>query len=351
MPDKPKNPHAQALARARAASLTPEERSTIAQNASIARWSRAPREVVHRLIAGTRQGQLVLQTPVVVVDQGSRRPAWVCRCDCGTVKEVTERALIHLKRQSCGCAKATAARSRSPEKNKEIADKMHAARWAKHVLAQHKLAAGGVIGRLTLVTPTHIVQEGGKQIGRRFLAWECQCSCGNTTTVTEANLARQVEGVRSCGCLRAEIHRTANGDARVGDVASEYSTWMNLRRRCTDPTNNTYPRYGGRGIKVCDRWNDPDTGYLAFLADMGRKPSPKHSIDRVDNDQGYSPENCRWATAAEQVRNSSNAVMVTVGGVTQCLVDWSKSMGMSYSRVRKLHASGGLEEEILRRHK
>jgi hypothetical protein len=93
--------------------------------------------------------------------------------------------------------------------------------------------------------------------------------------------------------------------------------------RCYNGNASYYPKYGGRGIKVCDRWLG-DKGFQNFLEDMGRKPSPKHSIDRIDNNAGYSPENCRWATAKEQGRNTRWNVNFTYAGKTQCIEAWAE---------------------------
>lgn len=94
-----------------------------------------------------------------------------------------------------------------------------------------------------------------------------------------------------------------HGDAQKSGRASEYLSWRELRTRCRNPHNHAYARYGGRGIRVCDRW----MVYENFLADMGRKPSPRHSIDRIDNDGNYEPGNCRWATSSQQNLNRSSS--------------------------------------------
>lgn len=130
--------------------------------------------------------------------------------------------------------------------------------------------------------------------------WRCECACGADCVVRGDDMQRGK--VASCGCLRRErfhglIYR--HGLSRT----PEYRSWKGLRSRCTSPTNPKYPYYGGRGISFCERWNS----YENFYADMGPRPSPKHSIDRINNDGNYEPSNCRWATHLEQVNNRSNS--------------------------------------------
>jgi hypothetical protein len=132
--------------------------------------------------------------------------------------------------------------------------------------------------------------------------WLCRCDCGNVKHVSGAHL-KQRGGTKSCGCLRRP-HGEARGGGRIG--SPEYRSWLNMKRRCNDPKNHNYPRYGGRGIKVCERWNTP-TSFPDYIADIvseiGRKPSPLHTIDRINNDGDYRPANVRWATASQQARN------------------------------------------------
>ena len=104
----------------------------------------------------------------------------------------------------------------------------------------------------------------------------------------------------------------------------EYYAWRHMKDRCFNPNNKDYLHYGGRGITVCDRWLNLDN----FLADMGSRPTVKHSLDRIDNNGDYSPENCKWSTKAEQANNKrNNKPLITIDGKTLTIVQWEKKMG------------------------
>lgn len=144
--------------------------------------------------------------------------------------------------------------------------------------------------------------------GRRTM-WRCRCDCGNerdftTDTITKnPSMMSGKGGARSCGCLKIEIlvgNAKTHGHTPKGERSATYSSWLGIRARCLSPKAQYYDRYGGRGIKVCDRWRT----FENFLADMGEKPAGL-SIDRIDNDGNYEPGNCRWATPVEQTRNST----------------------------------------------
>lgn len=124
---------------------------------------------------------------------------------------------------------------------------------------------------------------------KKHRAFLCRCQCGAEKVLLIQSLRRGDS--KSCGCIRPIKHGAW--------LTTEYRTWNHIRQRCSNPNNTAWANYGGRGIRVCERWNS----FEAFLSDVGLKPSPTHSLERIDNERGYEPDNCRWATMSEQARN------------------------------------------------
>jgi len=122
-----------------------------------------------------------------------------------------------------------------------------------------------------------------------------------------------------------------HGHAAIGNGTLTYRFWQQMRRRCLYKKHWAYKNYGGRGITFCKRWED----FALFLADMGERPSLKHSIDRINNDGNYEPGNCRWITNDEQAKNHRRSRLLTLDGKTQCLSDWSRALGITESGLRK----------------
>lgn len=165
--------------------------------------------------------------------------------------------------------------------------------------------------------------------------WATRCDCGLHTVVFGMDL---VSGrTSSCGCFRKDVLRThpqtlAHGQSkRLGRKPSpEYVAWAGIRRRCLNAKDPAYPQYGGRGIKICERWGK----FENFFADMGPRPSPKHSVDRYPNNNGdYEPSNCRWATPTEQARNRRTSRRVTFQGQELTLVAWAEKMTLPYGTL------------------
>lgn len=125
----------------------------------------------------------------------------------------------------------------------------------------------------------------------------------------------------------------------------EYGAWIAMRQRCKNPRSEGYYKYGAKGIKVCERWNS----FKNFLADMGPKPSPIHQIERLNNSGDYEPSNCVWKTPAEQARNTSRTIKITISGVTKCLTDWCSHFSVSYFAVLRLRKQGYTPEEAIKK--
>lgn len=175
--------------------------------------------------------------------------------------------------------------------------------------------SGNRYGRLTVENPHHSNSD--------CWFYVCRCTCGRRTMVRSLNL---VSGnTKSCGCLQ-KTNAIKHGFSRT----SEYTIWSLMKSRCFAKENNkNFSRYSGRGIGICRRWMK----FANFLADMGPRPSPKHSIDRIDNNGDYTPRNCRWATNQQQCRNKRNNRMITIDGKTLCLQEWSELTGISRGTI------------------
>lgn len=170
-------------------------------------------------------------------------------------------------------------------------------------------------------------------------AWRCVCDCGQVRDVLSFNLTGGK--TVSCGCLgREQTSRraTIHGACRDGRRTPERQAWHDMMGRCHNKKNGRYGSYGGRGITVCERWRGPG-GFVNFLADLGPRPSDRHSLNRLDNDGSYCPENCEWSTAKEQQRNMRSNVFLTHGGETLCVAEWAERTGLRWGvihgRIRK----------------
>lgn len=187
--------------------------------------------------------------------------------------------------------------------------------------------------RLTLVS------VGGTESG--YTTGLFRCSCGTEKTIRLH--AVETGNTRSCGCLKTERSRetfTTHGATNT----PEYRAYHEMRKRCLNPNNHAYARYGGRGITICDRWM---SSFENFRDDMGPRPSPSHSLDREDNNGPYSPDNCRWATEKTQASNRRSTRKLSANGETMSHNEWARRLGVSRYMVTSRVDRGMSGEEIV----
>lgn len=179
--------------------------------------------------------------------------------------------------------------------------------------------SGNIFGKLT------VLYYAGSRKGRKM--WMCGCQCGSAKVVDGSHLVRG--NIRSCGCLQTSHQASRSNHGLSG--TSEYAAWNEMLRRCSNPSHISWPNYGGRGITVCERWKD----FRNFIADIGAKPSRRHSLDRINNNGNYEPGNCRWATVIQQHNNTRTNKRFECNGETRTVAEWSQETGVKYSTIRE----------------
>lgn len=176
---------------------------------------------------------------------------------------------------------------------------------------------GQVFGRLT------VVEKHGSLKGEGVL-WKCKCSCGNETIVTGKNL--RSGNTKSCGCLIRDTFIDRNKSrATHGQTGSPtFISWDSMKQRVLNPSHKSYENYGGRGITICERWLE---SFENFVADMGERPEGM-TLDRIDTNGNYEPENCRWATDEVQGNNKRSSKLIEFQGRTQTSIQWAREFGI-----------------------
>lgn len=240
-------------------------------------------------LAGMRFGKLVVLEREFDGIAKPGRPFWKCICDCGNTTIVSSNHLKNNSITSCGCG----------QRRNDL--------------------TGRTFGRWT------VLERKGRVKSQQM--WLCKCDCGTIREVTHTSLVCGKS--LSCGCYHKDIISkmlTTHGmsDSRI------YSIYYNIKRRCNNPNDKRYKDYGGRGIKICKEWDD---SFLLFLDwSLSNGYTEYRTIDRIDNNKGYCPENCRWTTEENQRNNKRNTVYIEVLGKKMSLRQWCDLMGWKYSK-------------------
>ena len=259
-------------------------------------------------IAGQRFGRLV------AISQNGRRNgcvAWLCRCDCGNEKTINGHMLRSGDCKSCGCLRREVSAATSPR-------------------TKHSIEPGARFGRLTVL-------GAAPKKGTNHSRWHCRCDCGEERDVKGFSLV--LGKTVSCGCLSGEMLGDRTRTHGMTGTAL-YRIWNGIKRRCQTPANKDYPRYGGRGIKLCERWQD----FANFHADIPERPSKRHTLDRRDNDGHYEPGNVFWATPQEQQNNMRSNRQITYRGRTMNATQWAIEIGVK-PRTFFMRLSKGMTPE------
>ena len=173
------------------------------------------------------------------------------------------------------------------------------------------------------------------------------CDCGKEIVIRAYSI--KSGNTKSCGCLRTEINSELNSTHRESSCTGntkEWRAWYSMKERCCTPGQDSYKHYGGRGIAVCDRWVN---SFENFLEDMGRAPTPDHTLDRFPDVNGnYGPGNVRWATPSEQARNKTTTIYADFNGEIKCVADWSEQYGIHIRTLRnRLMRGWSIEKALL----
>lgn len=178
--------------------------------------------------------------------------------------------------------------------------------------------------------------------------WKCRCSCGNEKDIRETSL---LDGTsKSCGCLMKERIKEVKS-THGGTNTRLFHVWDSMKRRCDNPNDKAYHNYGGRGIKVCDKWHDDFAAFREWAISTGYDENAKKgefTIDRIDVNDMYCPENCEWKTMKEQARNRRDTIYLELNGVTRSLPEWSDISNVKYQTLWRRYSKGWSVERILK---
>ena len=249
-------------------------------------------------LIGNKYGLLT----VIDIDSSidSSNTYWICKCDCGNTVSVRGTSLKSGHTKSCGCSRY----------DRKIDD-----------------LSGKRFGRLVVVKFDHMDKHYSSH-------WLCKCDCGNEVVVSRGNL---IKGrARSCGCYKQDLQKelkTTHGEHQT----RLHNIWGNMKQRCGNEKNTNYRSYGDRCINVCDEWFDSYESFRDWA--LSNEYSDELTLDRIDNDKNYCPENCRWADHYTQMNNKRNTRRITYNGETHSIAEWARKLNVSksvlYYRINK----------------
>ena len=198
---------------------------------------------------------------------------------------------------------------------------------------------GKRFGRLT------VIAEGEKSGTSRSARWICRCDCGNITKPIPGEVLRKGDS-KSCGCYKRDltIQRSATHNLCHSRI---YRIWSLMKDRCYNPNSPKYRRYGAREIGICDEWLNSFEAFYVWA--MANGYSEDLTLDRKNNDKGYSPENCRWATPVDQANNRGNQIFHEINGEVKTLSQWARQSGVKYSTIYARHNAGWTGENLIRK--
>lgn len=225
---------------------------------------------------------------------------WKCVCDCGTIKDIRKSDLISGRTTSCGCLRS---------------EKMSNTR--------RENLTGMRFGRLVVTDISHSDKSG--------VYWNCKCDCGSIVTVKSAYLKNG--DTKSCGCLKIDTISNLTKTHGMSKTGGIYVVWKGMRERCHNTNSDSYKDYGGRGICICEEWEDFST-FRKWAMSNGYFDGCKLSIDRIDVNGNYCPENCRFVTSKTQANNTRRNHLLSFNGVTKTISEWSDITGLPQKLIR-----------------
>lgn len=190
-----------------------------------------------------------------------------------------------------------------------------------------------------------VLEESGKN-KRKEILWLCRCDCGKELLVPTYSLTSG--NTKSCGCIRGCNGK--HGAYKAGKVERLYRVWLRMKTRCSNPNVSEYRHYGGRGIRVCDEWDKSYASFRKWALENGYDPNAKQgacTIDRIDNNKGYCPENCAWVSMKEQRINRRCNVFLTINGERMTVSEASEKYGVPYDTLLARHHAGWKDEDAV----